>query len=910
MKTNIFIFSFLLVIIVSSCTTQKSSITPKPSEKEKQEKSTRDFCTVFYEDFNNNNMKWADKQTDKVYLSIENGKYIFHYKGKKGGWSVLVPRKIELNQEDDFIIETAIKQIKSQDDKLIGLKWGHKDIKNEFMFCFNKEGRVTIYKKEDGNHEILYTEVNSDYLNTSEDSKNKLKIRKNENKLYFYINSHFLTDIPFMELFGNGIGFCVFGNQKIAVDYLKVRSPESKEAFFARGRFLLVKGKYTKAINLFTKAIEIDDRILKYYFWRGVSKYSKGEYKEAIMDFSSAINIDSQSEHAYYWRGISEYRKGEYKKAIEDFSSAIAIAPQFENAYYNRGKIKSIIYGEHLASKDMKKYLELSEQNYYHPFAYYYMGKIDKAFEIINSRIANEPDKEFHYYHRACLYSINGNKEKALKNLELAVDKGYDDFNQIKEDPDLDNIKLTEEFVTILRKHGESYMPEPYEYIQNYVKKHLGIWQVKGRYESTKSYKKRVNQQNWQAKKNELRNRAIQNYKEFYTKLIDWEKTEILGYDADAETFQLRHKNLGDFVVPVPNEVAPEFEAHFNQARFKNPGVILSKKDIKLSHLDIYIPSVDREFTYDIKQKADYNPAEYQVAFNDLQVSMPGEIPSKQNGKSKETIDTGQAEIDQKIPEISVNRPNAIAIIIGNKDYQHTDPVKYALNDAQTMKKYLIKTLGYKPGNIFYIENATKSNFETYFGTEEDHKGKLYNQLKRNQSEVFVYYSGHGAPALDDHKAYFVPVDCEPNYLEQGGYPREVFYSNLTKLPAKSFTVVIDACFSGAKVYDDMSPVRIKVSDPLQKFTNGVIISSASGSQVSTWYNEKKHSLFTYFFLKAIKDGEEADANNDGKLTYGELFDYISHQNNGVPYYARKIHGVEQIPVMRGGAKDAVFVEY
>ncbi len=254
--------------------------------------------------------------------------------------------------------------------------------------------------------------------------------------------------------------------------------------------------------------------------------------------------------------------------------------------------------------------------------------------------------------------------------------------------------------------------------------------------------------------------------------------------------------------------------------------------------------------------------------------------------------------------------PNAFAVIIGNKDYQHTKKVSFALNDAQSMKNYLINMLGYSEGNIFYLENATKSSFETFFGTKENPQGKLFNNMKQGISDVFIYYSGHGAPGLNDKKGYFVPIDCDPQYVEQGGYSLDLFYNNISKLNAKSITVITDACFSGAEIFKNISPITITISNPIAVADNCVVLTSSTGTQVSSWYTEKQHGMFTYFFLKALQDKDKSDKNKDDKLSFTEIFEYVSDKTEGVPYYARSIHGVDQTPTMQGTGAENVFIEY
>lgn len=264
------------------------------------------------------------------------------------------------------------------------------------------------------------------------------------------------------------------------------------------------------------------------------------------------------------------------------------------------------------------------------------------------------------------------------------------------------------------------------------------------------------------------------------------------------------------------------------------------------------------------------------------------------------------ADVDQNLPRTRTENPEAIAVIIGNRTYQKTKNVDYALNDARMMKQYLIEVLGYREGNILYFEDAYKADFEEIFGTIDNQTGKLYNTIRPDISDVFIYYAGHGAPGLNSQKGYFVPVESNPQYVEQSGYALDVFYKNLRALPAKSMTIVLDACFSGADLFENISPVRVRIRN--NDIENAVILTSSNEDQVSGWYPEKRHGLFTYFFLKAIHD-RNGDANKDRQLTMQELHDYISDNAYGVPYYARRLHGITQQPQLSGDG-EVVIVKY
>jgi hypothetical protein len=266
------------------------------------------------------------------------------------------------------------------------------------------------------------------------------------------------------------------------------------------------------------------------------------------------------------------------------------------------------------------------------------------------------------------------------------------------------------------------------------------------------------------------------------------------------------------------------------------------------------------------------------------------------------------ADVDKNIPEGSRAGKYDFAVVIGNKHYaaSGSPDVDYADRDAQIMKEYLVTTFGYDPDNVIYAEDATLSKFNEIFGSDRNHKGKLFNRVKEGVSKVFIYYVGHGAPDLETSEAYFVPVDANPQYISSNGYRLQTFYNNLSKMPAKKITVVLDSCFSGnsekGMLFKGMSPSLVKVKKEYQGPANATIITSAAPDQVSTWYPEKRHSLFTYYFLKGIQ-GEAA--NKEGKITVKGLKDYLKEN---VPYMARNLSGNEQQPVISGNDNDVLVI--
>jgi len=115
------------------------------------------------------------------------------------------------------------------------------------------------------------------------------------------------------------------------------------------------------------------------------------------------------------------------------------------------------------------------------------------------------------------------------------------------------------------------------------------------------------------------------------------------------------------------------------------------------------------------------------------------------------------SDVDLNVPRTRMERLDDIAVIIGNQSYDAKDtyPVDFASRDAEAIRQYATDVLGFKRENIIYETNVYLSDLRSIFGTEINHKGRLYNLIKADYSDVFIYYSGHGAPGLADQRGYY-----------------------------------------------------------------------------------------------------------------------------------------------------------
>ncbi|MDO9527660.1 MAG: caspase family protein [Syntrophales bacterium] len=241
------------------------------------------------------------------------------------------------------------------------------------------------------------------------------------------------------------------------------------------------------------------------------------------------------------------------------------------------------------------------------------------------------------------------------------------------------------------------------------------------------------------------------------------------------------------------------------------------------------------------------------------------EDAKKSQNKDIKTASAVQSDIDKPFfsKASKIMGDNDYAIIIGIEAYGSLPKSDYSYDDAKLVKDYL-KALGVKERNIELLtdEKATLS------GIMKSIEAWLPNKLKKG-GKVFVYYSGHGAPNPVTGEAFIVPYDGDPNYLDVTGYPMKRLYEKLGRLQASEVIVVLDSCFSGAggrSVLAKGARPLVMTSQSAVLPQNMVVLSATQSSQISTSSQEKGYGIFTYYFLKALKNGKKSAA---------EIYEYV-----------------------------------
>ncbi|ONK74318.1 uncharacterized protein A4U43_C03F5010 [Asparagus officinalis] len=93
----------------------------------------------------------------------------------------------------------------------------------------------------------------------------------------------------------------------------------------------------------------------------------------------------------------------------------------------------------------------------------YKSGKYEEALEKFESVLGSKPEANeasVASYNVACCYSKLDQVQAGLSALEDAMQAGYEDFKTLRSDPDLANLRASEEFEPLIKKYDESFINE------------------------------------------------------------------------------------------------------------------------------------------------------------------------------------------------------------------------------------------------------------------------------------------------------------------------------------------------------------------------------------------------------------------------------------------------------------------
>jgi tetratricopeptide (TPR) repeat protein len=194
---------------------------------------------------------------------------------------------------------------------------------------------------------------------------------------------------------------------------------KSAKTYFNEATALEQQNKLPQAIRLLDKSITKDSNYLPAYINRGVDKAILGDYNAAIEDYDIVIRKDPHNTLALFNRGKNKHRLLNYEGAIDDFQKAL-------NSKGGEGVRIEYVPND---SKESEYYCSMEEIKLERGVSFYFIGRLNKAFDDIDFCIENNFEKMIALYWRGLIYISSGKKDLGCKDLQESYRLGNNDAN-------------------------------------------------------------------------------------------------------------------------------------------------------------------------------------------------------------------------------------------------------------------------------------------------------------------------------------------------------------------------------------------------------------------------------------------------------------------------------------------------
>ncbi len=173
---------------------------------------------------------------------------------------------------------------------------------------------------------------------------------------------------------------------------------------------------------------------LSFYIFKGISYLNLNKFDKANKEFEKQIKQFLNDSSGYYFMGNIYCEQKKYNEAID---------------YYNK-------YIQFYEKKQLSKYdppYWISRAYFNRGWAYVKLKEYDKGLNDYMQVIKLDPKDKMAYYNLACIYSLLNKINLSCEYIKKAIDLGYKNWKQMKNDEEFKNTYKSECFQKLMREY-------------------------------------------------------------------------------------------------------------------------------------------------------------------------------------------------------------------------------------------------------------------------------------------------------------------------------------------------------------------------------------------------------------------------------------------------------------------------
>ncbi len=208
------------------------------------------------------------------------------------------------------------------------------------------------------------------------------------------------------------------------------------------------------------RALELAPDLAEAHASRGLALLQRGDLEAAQHEFETAIRIDPSLYEARYFYGRVCFQQGRFELARRLFEHAAELRDDYQAQFF-AAQATAALKREAEAERAYEKALAAVERHLeFNPddaravtmgaVSLCRIGQRARGLEWADRAVAIDADDAGVSYNVACLYALEGEVEKALTSLALAVGAGFGPKEWIERDPDLDALREDPRFTELM----------------------------------------------------------------------------------------------------------------------------------------------------------------------------------------------------------------------------------------------------------------------------------------------------------------------------------------------------------------------------------------------------------------------------------------------------------------------------
>ena len=196
------------------------------------------------------------------------------------------------------------------------------------------------------------------------------------------------------------------------------------------------------------KALELAPQLPEAHASRAFALWMLDRHAEATREFEAAIQLDPRQFDALYFYARSLFQHGEYEQAAALFQRAAAVRDDYQASFFAAqslaalGREAEARAGYRQALRAAEDHIALNPDDpraaTMRAVSHCRLGEQSEGIRWAERALVIDPEDAGVLYNVACLYALEGLRDRAIDALEEALRRGFGNLEWISRDPDLD----------------------------------------------------------------------------------------------------------------------------------------------------------------------------------------------------------------------------------------------------------------------------------------------------------------------------------------------------------------------------------------------------------------------------------------------------------------------------------------